>query len=83
MLDTAETVTGFYSDKTQLVAGPDGQQVAASGAFAFPSSVAYIPVRSEITLPAKFGSRVVTVQASMVGDGGGQPTPDHQEVATL
>lgn len=74
---------GFYGDKTQLVAGPDGQQVAASGMFAFPASAPYIKVRSELTLPAVFGSRVVTVQASMVGDGGGQPTPDHQEVATL
>lgn len=80
-LDNAADVTGFYSDKERLVPGPDGEQIAASGAFAFPSDIAYIPVRSELTLPAKFGSRTVTVVASSVGDGGGQPTPDHQQVA--
>lgn len=74
---------GFYVDQTKLVPGPDGQQVAASGQFGFPAGAPYIKVRSELTLPAVFGSRVVTVQSSSVGDGGGQPTPDHQEVAVL
>jgi len=76
----AETVSGFYDDTTQLMPGPDGVQVVVSGRFAFPSSVAYIPVGSRVTLPALFGGRVTEVIASAVGDAGGQPVPAHQEV---
>jgi hypothetical protein len=46
-------------------------------------SYAYVPVQSRVTLPARFGGRVTEVVAAAVGDGGGQPTPDHQQIAVL
>jgi adenine/guanine phosphoribosyltransferase-like PRPP-binding protein len=80
VLAAAEDVQGFYSDEIKLVTGPDGKQIAAAGAFAYPMTADYIPVRSELTLPATFGGHTVTVVTSSVGDGSGLPTPDHQEV---
>jgi adenine/guanine phosphoribosyltransferase-like PRPP-binding protein len=80
VLAAAEDVQGFYADEIKLVTGPDGKQIAAAGAFAYPMTAGYIPVRSELTLPATFGGRTVTVVTSSVGDGSGLPTPDHQEV---
>lgn len=83
ILATAEDVQGFYVDEIALVTGPDGKQIAASGAFAYPMGVDYIPVRSELTLPATFHGRTVTVVTSSVGDGSGLSTPDHQEVRCM
>jgi hypothetical protein len=76
---TAYQQSGYYSDQTVYEAG----EVVASGRFAYPASAPNIPVRSRVTLPARFGSRVVLVKKSAVGDGGGQPTPDHQVVGVL
>lgn len=75
-----EEVTGFVDDTTQLMAGPNGTQVVVSARFAFPSTTAYVPVGSRVTLPALFGGRVTQVVASAVGDAGGQPVPAHQEI---
>lgn len=81
VLDIVQTLAGFVSDGTKLVAGPEGQQVASSAQVAFPASTAYIAVNSEITLPAQFGGRTSIVIAAARADGGGQPTPDHLQVA--
>lgn len=74
-----EPVTGFYADGTKY----SGGQIVSTGEFAFPLGVAYIPVQSKVTLPAQFGGRVCRVSKSAVGDGGGQPTPDHQEIGLI
>ena len=79
VFDAPVNVVGFYDDKTVYASG----QVVAAGSFAFPKSVPYIPVQSRVTLPAEFGGRVVRVVSSAVGSGGGQPTPDHQEITVL
>lgn len=81
--DPPEDITGLYSDSERLVSGPDGAQILASGAFVFPMTYGYVPVQSLVTLPALFGSRVVTVVSSSVGDGAGLPTPDHQMIGLL
>jgi hypothetical protein len=73
-------VTGYYRDETILNAAG---QIEASGRFAFPRAVAYVPVKSRMRLPAAFGGRTVDVVKVQVGDGGGQPTPDHQIVWVL
>lgn len=70
---------GYYSDQTVSEAG----QVVASGRFGYPIDAPNIAVRSRLTLPAEFGSRVVLVKKSAIGSGGGQPTPDHQVVDVL
>jgi hypothetical protein len=72
-----ETVLGFVQDGTKLVADGTGQQVASSAQVALPIGTAYVPVQSEVTLPPQFGERTSRVIVSAVGDGGGQPTPDH------
>lgn len=83
--DSAVTVTGFYDDSTQYRGG----EVIAAGRFAFPRSVPYIPVESRVTLPSTFGTnpdgspRIYRVVDSAIGDGGGQPTPDHQQIGLL
>jgi hypothetical protein len=83
-LAAAETVMGFVRDGTKLVADGTGKQVASSAQVALPISVAYVPVQSRVTLPAQFGeARRTTVIVSAFGDGGGQPTPDHHELALL
>lgn len=78
-----ETVEGFYKDGIHLVADQTGKQIASSGVFGFPLSYAYVPLQSRVTLPAKFGSRVTEVVAVEVGDGGGLPTPDYQQIHFL
>lgn len=80
---SSETVLGFVRDGTKLVVGPGGQQVTSSAQIALPKGTAYVPVNSEVTLPAQFGGRTSTVVACSVGDGGGQPTPDHVEISLL
>lgn len=77
------TVRGFVHDGTKLVAGTTGEQVASSAQVALPAGLDYIPVQSEVTLPAQFGARTSTVILSAVADGGGQPTPDHVELSLL
>lgn len=75
--DAAVDVTGFYSDETQY----SGGQIVASGRFAYPSTVAFIPLQSRITLPAAFAERSSHVIAVARRDGGGLPLPEHLEVS--
>lgn len=72
---------GFVHDGSKLVAGPDGKEITSSAQVALPIGTPYVPVNSLVTLPAQFGGRQARVVASAVGDGGGQPTPDHIELS--
>jgi len=72
-----ETPSGFVADKAERVRNISGDEVISSTQVAYPSSVGYIPPGSQVTLPPQFGSRTSTVIRCAVGDGGGQPTPDH------
>lgn len=76
-----EDVTGFYRDGTKLVIDGNGKQVVSTAQFAFPLNVARIPVGSLVTAPASFGPWTGKVITAARGDGGGQPTPDHHEIA--
>lgn len=73
----------MIDDSTKLVADGDGNQVASSARLGYSINSPYVPVRSEATLPAAFGGRTTTVIVARRGDGGGQPTPDHHELALL
>lgn len=77
------TVLGFVRDGSKLIAGPNGEQVTSSAQIALPAGTPYVPVQSQVTLPAMFGGRTSTVIACSVADGGGQPTPDHVELSLL
>lgn len=77
------TVTGFVEDGQKLVTGAGGKQLTSSARVAFPAGTAAIPLDSEVTLPALFGGRTCAVIATAVGDAGGQPTPNHLEIALL
>lgn len=81
--DTPETVTGFWRDGTKLVTNGEGNQELSSAQFAFPITVARIPVGSLVTAPAAFGGQESKVISANIGNGGGQPTPDHHEIALL
>lgn len=67
----------WVNDRTQLVAGPGGEQVTSNSTVAFPSQVGFIPARSQVELGSRFGSRRATVISCAVADGGGRATPDH------
>lgn len=73
----------FIDDSRKLVRQADGGQVISSTQVFLPSTVAYVPAGSRVTLPATFGTppRRSIVLASSVHAGGGQPTPDHVELA--
>lgn len=75
--DAAEVLLGYVHDGNTLVRAANGDQVVSSTQVALPIGVGYVRPRSRVTLPATFGSRVTTVISCEVGDGGGQPTPDH------
>ena len=77
---TPETIMAFIDDRTQLAPGPAGVEIVASARVAFPTTYAYVPVDSHVTLPAEFGGRTAKVVAADRGDGGGLPTPDHYEI---
>lgn len=77
------TILGFVADGQKLVTGAGGKQLTSSARVAFPAGTPAIPLDSEVTLPALFGGRTCTVIFTAVGDGGGQPTPDHVEVALI
>lgn len=76
-LAAPETSTGFVADKAERVRNASGDEVISSTQVAYPISVGYIAPGSQVTLPPQFGSRTSTVIRCAVGDGGGQPTPDH------
>lgn len=71
----------FVSDKRRLVLAASGEQVVSETTVLFPKTTADIPVDSRITLPAPFGSRETRALSVSRHHGGGQPTPDHLEVA--
>lgn len=83
------TLLGFVHDGAKLVVNAGGQQVTSSAQVALPIAADYVPVKSQVQLPASFGHapgdpsspRTSTVIASARGDGGGQPTPDHYVLA--
>lgn len=72
---------GFVDDQRKLVRDATGAQVVAETTLALPANTPAVPLGSQVILPARFGEAVRTVLASSVGDGGGQPTPDHIELA--
>lgn len=74
-------VTGFYRDGAKLVTDRNGREVVSTAQFAHPATDARIPVGSVFTAPARFGGGTSKVIESKLGDGGGQPTPDHYEIA--
>lgn len=76
-----ESVPCFVRDGTKLVRAMNGSEVVSTVQIAYPAAIARIPVGSKVTLPALFGGRTSTVISSSVGDGGGLPTPDHNEAA--
>lgn len=80
---TAQTIKGFVNDTRRMVRNADGVEVVSETTVYLPAGTATIPVDSEVTLPATFGGRVTTVLAVSVHDGGGQPTPDHVELALV
>lgn len=73
----AETVRGFVQGGPKLVRDSTGAEVVSSVQVALPITVAFVPPQSEVDLPAQFGGRTARVLSTAVGDGGGQPTPDH------
>lgn len=81
--DPSPAVLGFVHDGTKLVVGPGGKEITSSAQIALPIGTPYVPVNSKVTLPAQFGGRTSKVITTSVGDGGGQPTPDHIEIALL
>lgn len=83
LADDPTPVAGFYRDGAKLVFGPDGRQITANGQFAFARDIDRVPVGSRIKTPDWAGARITTVVASAIGDGGGQPTPDHHEISVL
>lgn len=80
--DTTQTaVPCFVSEKRALVRAPNGEQVVAETTVYYPKTTADIPPGSLVTVGAPFTARTSTVLATSRHDGGGQPTPDHLEVA--
>jgi len=73
----------MVDDKRRLVRAADGSQVVSSTTIYLAAGTAYVSTGSRVTLPATFGvpQRRSIVLASSVHDGGGQPTPDHLELA--
>lgn len=78
---TATTELAMIDDTARLVRAADGSQVVSSTRLGLASTTTNIPPSSRVTLPAEFGGRRTFVLAVSVGDGGGQPTPDHVELA--
>lgn len=71
---------GFVADGIKVTGTPEGEQIVSTARVALPKGTAYIPLQSRVTLPPEFGNRVTEVVTVAVGDGGGQPTPDHVEI---
>lgn len=68
---------GAVDATTKMVRNAEGVEVVSSASVAFPSTVAFIPAGSEITLPSTHGGRTSRVIECQVADGGGMSTPDH------
>lgn len=76
----AETPKAAIGGETKLVRNALNAEVVSTVQIALPASVGFVPPQSEIDLPAAFGGRTTRVLSTAVGDGGGQPTPDHIEL---
>lgn len=72
---------GFIDDRRRMVRDADGNEVVSETTVMLPIGTAEVPLGSRVTLPAAFGARESTVLAVSRHDGGGQPTPDHLELA--
>lgn len=79
--DEPATLRGFVDDRRRLVRDGDGNETVSESTVLLPIDTAHVPLGSQVTLPATFGSRTSTVLAISRHDGGGQPTPDHLELA--
>lgn len=77
----AADVVGAIDHRRRLVRAADGEQVISETTVRYPPTTAAIPPGSRVTLPATHGGRTAVVIAESRHDTGGQPTPDHLEVA--
>lgn len=73
----------FVDDRRKLIVNASGAEVVSSAAVFLPSTVPDVPLDSMVTLPTNFGSRQCRVIQVSVKDAGGQPTPNHVELALL
>ena len=76
-----ETLSAAVDDTTKTVTDGDGSETVSSTSVVFPIDVGYIQPGSQVTLPQLFGGRTSRVISCQVAHGGGQPTPNHVEVA--
>lgn len=79
----AATLTGFVDDTRKLVRDTGGQEVISSARVFLPAAIGDVPPGSRVTLPALFGGRTSLVITAARHDAGGQPTPNHLEVALM
>lgn len=79
--DSPTTELGAIEDRRRMIRSSNGQQAVSSTTVYLPLSTPDVPLGSNVTLPAAFGARVATVLQVSRHDGGGQPTPDHLEIA--
>ena len=77
---TPVTYLGVVEDQRRLVRDADGEEVVSSSTVRLPIATPDVPLGSIVTLPG-FGGRMSTVLAVSRHDSGGQPTPDHLELA--
>lgn len=79
--DPATLHMGAVDEKRRLVRDKTGAEVVSETTVRFPATTAAVPPGSLVTLPAAYGGRTSVVIAASRHDGGGQPTPDHLELA--
>lgn len=73
----AITVACFIDDKRRRVRNDAGEEVVSESTFYTDDMALQVPIRSKVTV----NGRTATVITVARRDGGGMPTPDHQEVA--
>ena len=78
--DTPTIESGYISGRTRMVRDKTGAEVVSSATIALPRDTPPIQPGSLVTLPPSHGGRTALVLTVAVGDGGGQPTPDHIEL---
>lgn len=77
----ATTELAAIDDRRRMVRDAGGTEVVSESTVLLPIATADIPLGSRVTLPAAFGARRATVLAVSRHDSGGQPTPNHLELA--
>lgn len=80
VFDDPETIEGFVSAIRRMTRDGDGAEVVSTATVALPPGASLIPAGSRVTLPPEHGGRMSTVISIAVGDGGGNPTPDHMQI---